>query len=78
MLQFIWAALRSAFLVSLQSVTTMLTNYLSRFSAIGDNKINCGPVLTWMEVIVIHDCCFFMITLISLAIATYVYLKNCE
>ncbi|KAM4743062.1 uncharacterized protein arhgap32a [Anableps anableps] len=33
-----------------ESVTTMLTNYLSRFSAIADNKINCGPVLTWMEI----------------------------
>lgn len=28
----------------------MLSTYLSRFSAIADNKINCGPVLTWMEV----------------------------
>uniref|UniRef100_A0A1A7Y973 Rho GTPase activating protein 32 n=1 Tax=Iconisemion striatum TaxID=60296 RepID=A0A1A7Y973_9TELE len=33
-----------------ESVTTMLANYLSRFSAIADNKINCGPVLTWMEI----------------------------
>uniref|UniRef100_A0A1A8LV21 Rho GTPase activating protein 32 n=1 Tax=Nothobranchius pienaari TaxID=704102 RepID=A0A1A8LV21_9TELE len=33
-----------------ESVSTMLTNYLSRFSAIADNKINCGPVLTWMEI----------------------------
>lgn len=33
-----------------QSVTKMLSTYLSRFSAIADNKINCGPVLTWMEV----------------------------
>uniref|UniRef100_A0A3Q1BPI8 Rho GTPase activating protein 32a n=1 Tax=Amphiprion ocellaris TaxID=80972 RepID=A0A3Q1BPI8_AMPOC len=32
------------------SVTTMLATYLSRFSAIADNKINCGPVLTWMEI----------------------------
>lgn len=24
--------------------------YLSRLSAIADNKINCGPALTWMEV----------------------------
>lgn len=28
----------------------MLATYLSRFSNIADNKINCGPVLTWMEV----------------------------
>lgn len=33
-----------------QPVTKMLATYLSRFSAIADNKINCGPVLTWMEV----------------------------
>uniref|UniRef100_A0A665TKX6 Rho GTPase activating protein 32a n=1 Tax=Echeneis naucrates TaxID=173247 RepID=A0A665TKX6_ECHNA len=30
--------------------TKMLATYLSRFSAIADNKINCGPVLTWMEI----------------------------
>ncbi|XP_017283840.1 rho GTPase-activating protein 32 isoform X2 [Kryptolebias marmoratus] len=35
---------------TVESVTTMLANYLSRFSAIADNKINCGPVLTWMEI----------------------------
>ncbi|XP_008423226.1 rho GTPase-activating protein 32-like [Poecilia reticulata] len=35
---------------TVESVATMLTNYLSRFSAIADNKINCGPVLTWMEI----------------------------
>ncbi|XP_047450257.1 rho GTPase-activating protein 32 isoform X2 [Mugil cephalus] len=28
----------------------MLATYLSRFSVIADNKINCGPVLTWMEI----------------------------
>uniref|UniRef100_A0A8C8JEF3 Rho GTPase-activating protein 32-like n=1 Tax=Oncorhynchus tshawytscha TaxID=74940 RepID=A0A8C8JEF3_ONCTS len=28
----------------------MLAAYLSRLSAIADNKINCGPVLTWMEI----------------------------
>lgn len=33
-----------------QSVSQMLLAYLSRFSAIADNKINCGPALTWMEV----------------------------
>ncbi|XP_068614715.1 rho GTPase-activating protein 32-like [Brachionichthys hirsutus] len=33
-----------------ESVTKMLASYLSRFSAIADNKINCGPVLTWMEI----------------------------
>ncbi|XP_023823462.1 rho GTPase-activating protein 32-like isoform X1 [Salvelinus sp. IW2-2015] len=31
-------------------VSQMLMAYLSRFSAIADNKINCGPALTWMEV----------------------------
>ncbi|XP_078785499.1 rho GTPase-activating protein 32 isoform X3 [Oryzias latipes] len=31
-------------------VAAMLAAYLSRFSAIADNKINCGPVLTWMEI----------------------------
>ncbi|XP_053176836.1 rho GTPase-activating protein 32 isoform X1 [Scomber japonicus] len=35
---------------TLESVTKMLTSYLSRFSVIADNKINCGPVLTWMEI----------------------------
>ncbi|XP_041850565.1 rho GTPase-activating protein 32 isoform X2 [Melanotaenia boesemani] len=35
---------------TVESVTTMLATYLSRFSAIADNKINCGPVLTWMEI----------------------------
>uniref|UniRef100_A0A669C9R7 Rho GTPase activating protein 32a n=1 Tax=Oreochromis niloticus TaxID=8128 RepID=A0A669C9R7_ORENI len=33
-----------------ESVATMLATYLSRFSNIADNKINCGPVLTWMEI----------------------------
>ncbi|XP_015239261.1 PREDICTED: rho GTPase-activating protein 32-like isoform X1 [Cyprinodon variegatus] len=35
---------------TVELVATMLNNYLSRFSAIADNKINCGPVLTWMEI----------------------------
>uniref|UniRef100_A0A7N6BSJ1 Rho GTPase activating protein 32a n=1 Tax=Anabas testudineus TaxID=64144 RepID=A0A7N6BSJ1_ANATE len=35
---------------NVESVTKMLATYLSRFSAIADNKINCGPVLTWMEI----------------------------
>ncbi|KAI3354179.1 hypothetical protein L3Q82_018714 [Scortum barcoo] len=35
---------------TVETVTTMLATYLSRFSAIADNKINCGPVLTWMEI----------------------------
>uniref|UniRef100_A0A672FV74 Rho GTPase activating protein 32a n=1 Tax=Salarias fasciatus TaxID=181472 RepID=A0A672FV74_SALFA len=35
---------------TVESVSTMLAAYLSRFSAIADNKINCGPVLTWMEI----------------------------
>ncbi|KAI5622442.1 rho GTPase-activating protein 32 isoform X2 [Silurus asotus] len=33
-----------------EAVFQMLMAYLSRLSAIADNKINCGPVLTWMEV----------------------------
>ncbi|XP_035478885.2 rho GTPase-activating protein 32 isoform X2 [Scophthalmus maximus] len=35
---------------TVESVTKMLATYLSRFTAIADNKINCGPVLTWMEI----------------------------
>ncbi|XP_028430300.1 rho GTPase-activating protein 32 [Perca flavescens] len=35
---------------TVETVTKMLATYLSRFSAIADNKINCGPVLTWMEI----------------------------
>ncbi|XP_068441041.1 rho GTPase-activating protein 32 isoform X2 [Clinocottus analis] len=35
---------------SVESGAKMLATYLSRFSAIADNKINCGPVLTWMEI----------------------------
>ncbi|KAK9521020.1 hypothetical protein VZT92_020865 [Zoarces viviparus] len=35
---------------TVESGTKMLAAYLSRFSAIADNKINCGPVLTWMEI----------------------------
>lgn len=31
----------------------MLMAYLSRLSAIADNKINCGPALTWMEVLIL-------------------------
>ncbi|XP_068186830.1 rho GTPase-activating protein 32 isoform X3 [Antennarius striatus] len=33
-----------------ESASQMLLAYLSRLSAIADNKINCGPALTWMEV----------------------------
>uniref|UniRef100_H3BCI0 Rho GTPase activating protein 32 n=1 Tax=Latimeria chalumnae TaxID=7897 RepID=H3BCI0_LATCH len=33
-----------------ETITQMLMAYLSRLSAIADNKINCGPALTWMEV----------------------------
>ncbi|KAM6907579.1 rho GTPase-activating protein 32 [Xenentodon cancila] len=33
-----------------ESVSQMLLAYLSRLSAIADNKINCGPALTWMEI----------------------------
>uniref|UniRef100_A0A8C2D3W1 Rho GTPase activating protein 32b n=1 Tax=Cyprinus carpio TaxID=7962 RepID=A0A8C2D3W1_CYPCA len=32
------------------AVSQMLMAYLSRLSVIADNKINCGPALTWMEV----------------------------
>uniref|UniRef100_A0A9J7XGI5 Rho GTPase activating protein 32b n=1 Tax=Cyprinus carpio carpio TaxID=630221 RepID=A0A9J7XGI5_CYPCA len=35
---------------TIQAVSQMLMAYLSRLSAIVDNKINCGPALTWMEV----------------------------
>lgn len=31
------------------AVGTMLCNYLSRFSQIAGDMINCGPVLNWME-----------------------------
>lgn len=44
-----------------QSVTTMLATYLSRFSSIADNKINCGPVLTWMEVSLCQPVPFFTV-----------------
>lgn len=33
-----------------QTVTQMLMAYLARLTVIADNKINCGPALTWMEV----------------------------
>uniref|UniRef100_A0A671T0X5 Rho GTPase-activating protein 32-like n=1 Tax=Sinocyclocheilus anshuiensis TaxID=1608454 RepID=A0A671T0X5_9TELE len=33
-----------------EAVSQMLMAYLSHLSAIADNKINCGPALTWMEV----------------------------
>ncbi|KTG32928.1 hypothetical protein cypCar_00016897 [Cyprinus carpio] len=32
-----------------EAVSQMLMAYLSRLSVIADNKINCGPALTWME-----------------------------
>lgn len=35
---------------TVEATTKMLATYLSRLSAIADNKINCGPVLTWMEI----------------------------
>ncbi|KAJ8289734.1 hypothetical protein GJAV_G00004660 [Gymnothorax javanicus] len=31
-------------------LTPLLSEYLSRLSMIVDNKLNCGPVLTWMEI----------------------------
>ncbi|XP_052000363.1 rho GTPase-activating protein 33-like isoform X1 [Xyrauchen texanus] len=30
--------------------TPLLSEYLNRLSMIVDNKLNCGPVLTWMEI----------------------------
>ncbi|XP_061596635.1 rho GTPase-activating protein 32 isoform X3 [Cololabis saira] len=33
-----------------ESVSQVLLAYLARLSVIADNKINCGPALTWMEV----------------------------
>ncbi|XP_076836676.1 rho GTPase-activating protein 32 isoform X2 [Brachyhypopomus gauderio] len=33
-----------------EAISQMLMAYLSRLSAVADNKINCGPALTWMEV----------------------------
>ncbi|KAJ8398963.1 hypothetical protein AAFF_G00416300 [Aldrovandia affinis] len=33
-----------------ETVSQMLMAYLSRLSSIADNKINCGPALTWMEI----------------------------
>uniref|UniRef100_A0A8C2FRR5 Rho GTPase-activating protein 32 n=1 Tax=Cyprinus carpio TaxID=7962 RepID=A0A8C2FRR5_CYPCA len=44
-----------------ETLSQMLTAYISRLSAIADNKINCGPALTWMEVdnkgnlLLVHD-----------------------
>ncbi|XP_032905773.1 rho GTPase-activating protein 32 isoform X2 [Amblyraja radiata] len=35
---------------SAETVTQMLMAYLARLSVIADNKINCGPALTWMEI----------------------------
>ncbi|TRY82730.1 hypothetical protein DNTS_005487 [Danionella cerebrum] len=31
-------------------LTPLLSEYLNRLSMIVDNKLNCGPVLTWMEI----------------------------
>uniref|UniRef100_V9KL68 Rho GTPase-activating protein 32-like protein n=1 Tax=Callorhinchus milii TaxID=7868 RepID=V9KL68_CALMI len=33
-----------------QMIMPLLAEYLARLSSIADNKINCGPVLTWMEI----------------------------
>ncbi|TSQ58031.1 Rho GTPase-activating protein 32 [Bagarius yarrelli] len=47
--------------VNSEPLSQMLTAYLSRFSTIADNKINCGPALTWMEIdnkgnrLLVHD-----------------------
>uniref|UniRef100_UPI00398E665A rho GTPase-activating protein 32 isoform X2 n=1 Tax=Pristiophorus japonicus TaxID=55135 RepID=UPI00398E665A len=35
---------------SAEAVTQMLMAYLARLTVIADNKINCGPALTWMEI----------------------------
>ncbi|XP_038634921.1 rho GTPase-activating protein 32-like isoform X3 [Scyliorhinus canicula] len=35
---------------SAEAVTQMLMAYLARLTLIADNKINCGPALTWMEI----------------------------
>ncbi|XP_041734380.2 rho GTPase-activating protein 32-like isoform X1 [Coregonus clupeaformis] len=35
---------------TVEEITEMLAAYLSRLTAIADNKINCGPVLTWIEI----------------------------
>ncbi|XP_056331668.1 rho GTPase-activating protein 33 isoform X3 [Danio aesculapii] len=34
----------------LEILTPLLSEYLNRLSMIVDNKLNCGPVLTWMEI----------------------------
>uniref|UniRef100_A0A3B3T1U8 SH3 domain-containing protein n=1 Tax=Paramormyrops kingsleyae TaxID=1676925 RepID=A0A3B3T1U8_9TELE len=34
----------------LEMLYPLLSEYLSRLSVIVDNKLNCGPVLTWMEI----------------------------
>ncbi|XP_017347073.2 rho GTPase-activating protein 32 isoform X2 [Ictalurus punctatus] len=47
--------------VKSEPLSQMLTAYLSRLSTIADNKINCGPALTWMEIdnkgnrLLVHD-----------------------
>ncbi|XP_067307267.1 rho GTPase-activating protein 32 isoform X1 [Pseudorasbora parva] len=44
-----------------ETLSQMITAYISRLSAIADNKINCGPALTWMEIdnkgnhLLVHD-----------------------
>uniref|UniRef100_A0A671RHP2 Rho GTPase-activating protein 32 n=1 Tax=Sinocyclocheilus anshuiensis TaxID=1608454 RepID=A0A671RHP2_9TELE len=44
-----------------ETLSQMLTAYISRLSTIADNKINCGPALTWMEIdnkgnhLLVHD-----------------------
>ncbi|XP_072342940.1 rho GTPase-activating protein 32-like isoform X3 [Scyliorhinus torazame] len=35
---------------SAEAVTQMLMAFLARLTLIADNKINCGPALTWMEI----------------------------
>ncbi|XP_062873461.1 rho GTPase-activating protein 32 isoform X2 [Trichomycterus rosablanca] len=51
----------------------MLTAYLSRLSTIADNKINCGPTLTWMEIdnkgnhLLVHDESFINVPAVAAA-----------
>ena len=38
------------FLPLLQELRKSMSLYLRRFSAIAGNMINCGPILSWLEV----------------------------
>lgn len=56
----------------------MLATYLSRFSNIADNKINCGPVLTWMEVsdYLFGDFCSDILLLLQKNVSFFILIKN--